>query len=253
MSFFRFTWLRLIAAILILLFTALALLVGTQSGSRWLLNTVMAQINGRMLQIEGTIWSGIESKELEVVTPSLKVVAKDNAFAVNWLSLLRARLEVEHLVSGDLSLELFPTGPKAEEEPADELSLPISIQVNRVSVGKFTMTDAQGKNLPVGLSNFDLQNLVLDDRGTKAELKRLTVTHPDVESELSGTVALDKLAYPWPMHVRLDTVNQGLHTQSPLCVNYLLGKTGDMRIQTRCQVDAMGTGRWWFGRFGVAN
>ncbi|WP_306575453.1 translocation/assembly module TamB domain-containing protein [Oligella urethralis] len=239
MSFFRFTWLRLIAAILILLFTALALLVGTQSGSRWLLNTVMAQINGRMLQIEGTIWSGIESKELEVVTPSLKVVAKDNALAVNWLSLLRARLEVEHLVSGDLSLELFPTGPKAEEEPADELSLPISIQVNRVSVGKFTMTDAQGKNLPVGLSNFDLQNLVLDDRGTKAELKRLTVTHPDVESELSGTVALDKLAYPWPMHVRLDTVNQGLHTQSPLCVNYLLGKTGDMRIQTRCQVDAM--------------
>ena len=67
MSFFRFTWLRLIAAILILLFTAFALLVGTQSGSRWLLNTVMAQINGRMLQIEGTIWSGIESKELEDV------------------------------------------------------------------------------------------------------------------------------------------------------------------------------------------
>lgn len=238
MNFFRFTWLRLIAFILILLFTALALLVGTQSGSRWLLNTVMGQINGRMVQIEGTIWSGIKSKELEVQTPALKIVAKDNALAVNWLSLLRARLQVEHLVTGDLSLELFHTEPKADEEPAGELSLPISIQVDKVSVGKFTMTDPQGKNLPVDLSNFDLQNLVLDKSGTKADLKRLTVSHPDVESELSGTVALEKLAYPWPMHLRLDTVNEGLHTQSPMCVDYLIGKTADMRIQTRCQVNA---------------
>ncbi|MDO5666941.1 MAG: translocation/assembly module TamB domain-containing protein [Alcaligenaceae bacterium] len=238
MNFFRFTWLRLIALILILLFSTLAFLVGTQPGSRWLLNTVMAQINGRMLQIEGTIWSGISSKELEVKTPALKIVAKDNALAVNWLSLLRARLQVVHLMTGDLSIELFPTEPQLDEESADELILPISIQVDKVSVGKFTMTDPQGKNLPVGLNNFDLENLVLDHSGTKADLHQLTVTHPDVKSELSGTVELEKLAYPWPMHLTLDTVNEGLHTQSPLCVDYLLGKSGDIRIQTRCQIDA---------------
>lgn len=238
MSFFRFTWFRLIALILILLFSTLAFLVGTQPGSRWLLNTVMAQINGRLLQIEGTIWGGITSKELEVKTPALKIVAKDNALAVNWLSLLRARLQVVHLMTGDLSIELFPTEPQLDEEPADELILPISIQVDKVSVGKFTMTDAKGKNLPVGLNNFDLETLVLDGTGTKAELKQLTVTHPDIKSELSGTVELEKLAYPWPMHLTLDTVSEGLHTQSPLCVDYLIGKSGDIRIQTRCQVDA---------------
>lgn len=238
MNFFRFTWLRLVALILILLFSALTFLVGTQPGSRWLLNTVMAQINGRMLQIEGTIWRGITSKELEVTTPALKIVAKDNALAVNWLSLLRARLQVVHLMTGDLSIELFPTEPQVDDESAGELILPISIQVDKVSVGRFTLTDPQGKNLPVGLDNFDLENLILDRSGTKAELHRLTVTHPDVKSELSGLVELEKLAYPWPMHLTLDTVNEGLHTQSPLCVDYLLGKTGDIRIQTRCQVDA---------------
>lgn len=239
MKFFRFTWLRLVAFVLILLFTALAFLVGTQSGSRWLLNTVMSQINGRMVQIEGTIWSGIRSKELEINTPAVKIVAQDNALAVNWLSLLRARLHVVHIMTGDLSLTLFPTEPTVdEEESAAELSLPISIQVDKVSVGQFTMTDPQGKHLPVGLNNFDLETLVLDSNGTTAELKRLTVTHPDVKSELQGTVALEKLAYPWPMHVSLGAVNEGLHTQSPLCVDYLLGKTGDLKIQTHCQVDA---------------
>lgn len=239
MKLFRFTWLRLVAFILILLLSILAFLVGTQPGSRWLLNTVMSQINGRMTQIEGTIWSGITSKELEVTTPALKIIAKDNALSVNWLSLLRARLQVVHLMTGDLSLELFPTEPQMEEDSADELILPISIQVDKVSVGRFTMTDPQGKNLPVGLNNFDLENLVLDSTGTKAELKSLTVTHPDVKSELTGTVELEKLAYPWPMHLQLDTVNEGLHTQSPLCVDFLLGKSGDIKIQTRCQVDAV--------------
>ena len=109
MKFFRFTWLRLVAFVLILLFTALAFLVGTQSGSRWLLNTVMSQINGRMVQIEGTIWSGIRSKELEINTPAVKIVAQDNALAVNWLSLFRARLHVVHIMTGDLRLTLFPT------------------------------------------------------------------------------------------------------------------------------------------------
>src|SRR5699024_7186636 len=108
MKLFRFSWLKLLAFILILLFSVLAFLVGTQSGSRWLLNTVMSQINGRMVQIEGTIWSGIRSKELEVTTPALKIVANDNALAVNWLSLLRARLQVEHLTTADLNIELFP-------------------------------------------------------------------------------------------------------------------------------------------------
>ena len=239
MKLFRFSWLKLLAFILILLFSVLAFLVGTQSGSRWLLNTVMSQINGRMVQIEGTIWSGIRSKELEVTTPALKIVANDNALAVNWLSLLRARLQVEHLTTADLNIELFPTEPKLEEDSGSELSLPISIQVDKVSVGKFTLTDAKGKNLPVGLSNFDLENLVLNSTGdTTAELQSLTVTHPDVTSELNGTVTLDKLAYPWPMHLKLTTVNTGLHTQSPLCVDYLLGKSRDLRIQTTCQIDA---------------
>ncbi|NLA51925.1 MAG: hypothetical protein GX860_07360, partial [Alcaligenaceae bacterium] len=30
-----------------------------------------------------------------------------------------------------------------------------------------------------------------------------------------------------------------LHTQSPICVDYLLGRSRDIRIQTRCQVDAV--------------
>lgn len=239
MKFFRFSWLRLIAFILILLLGSMAFLVGTQSGSRWLLNTVMSQINGRMLQIEGTIWSGIRTKELEVTTPAIKIVAEDSDLAINWLSLLRARLHVKHLSVGDLSLELFPTETDPEKESSSELSLPISIQVDEVSVGQFTMTDAQGKNLPVGLSNFDLEDLLLDSSGqTTAELRSLTVSHPDVKSELNGTVVLDKLAYPWPMHLKLNAANTGPHTQSPLCVDYLLGKTRDVKIETSCQIDA---------------
>lgn len=239
MKLFRFSWLKLLASILISLVLILAFLVGTQSGSRWLLNTVMSQINGRMVQVEGTIWSGIRSQELEVTTPALKIVAKDAALAVNWLSLLRARLQVEHLTTTDLNLELFPTEPKVEESASSELVLPISIQVDKVSVGQFTMTDASGKNLPVGLNNFDVESLLLDSSGvTTADLQRLTVTHPDVTSELSGTVELEKLAYPWPMHVSLNTSNTGSHTQSPLCVDYLLGRSRDVRIQTSCQVDA---------------
>ena len=237
MKLFRFTWLRLLAFILILLFSTLAFLVGTQSGSRWLLNTVMSQINGRMVQIEGTIWTGITSKELEVTTPAVKVIAKDNALRVHWLSLLRARLQVVHLMTGDLSLELFSTEPQLEEEPATELSLPISIQVDKVLVGRFTMTDPQGRNLPVGLDNFDIEHLVLDNTGTKAELKSLVITHPDAKSSLQGTIEFEKLAYPWPMHAKLDMVNEGLHTQSPICLDYLLGRVGNIKIQTHCQID----------------
>ena len=240
MKFFRFSWLRLFAFILILIFTTLAFLVGTQSGSRWLLNTVMSQINGRMVQIEGTIWSGIRSKELEITTPAIKIVAKENSLAVNWLSLLRARLQVEHLLIGDLSLELFPTETKVEEASPFELSIPISIQVDKVSVGQFTMTDSAAKNLAVGLSNFDVENIVLNSSTrTTADLRSLSITHPDVKSDLSGTVKLEKIAYPWPMHLKLNTINTGLHTQSPLCVDYLLGKSKDLRIQTSCQIDAV--------------
>lgn len=41
------------------------------------------------------------------------------------------------------------------------------------------------------------------------------------------------------MHLNLNAVNIGPHTQSPLCVDYLLGKTTDVRIQASCRVDAL--------------
>lgn len=237
---FKFSWLRFLGFFFIVLFSVLALLVGTQAGSRWLLDVVMGQINGRMEQVEGTIWSGIRSKELEIVTPALKVSAKDNALAVNWLALLRLRFHVEHLSTADLRLELFPVESKTDDEGSGELSLPISIQVDTVSVGQFNMLDTAGKSLPVELSNFQLNKVLLDSAGvTTGELTSLEVAHPDIKSSLQGSVELEKLAYPWPMHLNLNAVNIGPHTQSPLCVDYLLGKTTDVRIQASCQVDAL--------------
>ncbi len=216
-------WKPIVLTILIAICAFVFWFMGTNPGSRWLLNTVMSQVGGELTNVRGTLWSGIQLDRLLIDTPEIKITGKEAVLKVDWLKLFKRTLRVEQMSVADLDVKLLPIEtPEPEPEdakPFEMPGIPVGIQVDQLNVGNFALLMPDGSGLPIGLSNFSLVDLLLIDQHAKGTLKSLHVSHPQTEVDLNGTLEIESIKSPYPMKLDLNAKLATQNTQSPVCLN----------------------------------
>ncbi|ETF04647.1 hypothetical protein W822_01405 [Advenella kashmirensis W13003] len=216
-------WKPIVLTILIGLCAFVFWFMGTNPGSRWLLNTVIGQVGGELTHVQGTLWSGIKLDRLLIDTPEIKITGKEAVLKVDWLKLFKRTLRVEQMSVADLDVKLLPLETPepspAESKPFEMPGIPVGIQVDRLDVGNFALLMPDGSGLPVGLSNFSLADLLIIDQHAKGTLKSLHVSHPQTEVDLAGTLEIESIKSPYPMKLDLNAKLATQNRQSPVCLS----------------------------------
>ena len=218
-----FRWKPIVLTLLIGLCAFVFWFMGTNPGSRWLLNTVISQVGGELTNVRGTLWSGIELDRLVIDTPEINITGKQAVLKVDWLKLFRRTLRVEQMSVADLDVKLLPLEnpePAPEESTPFEMpGIPVGIQVDRLDVGDFALLMPDGSGLPVGLSNFSLTDLLIIDQHAKGTLKSVHISHPQTEADLNGTLEIESIKSPYPMKLDLNAKLATQNRQSPVCLS----------------------------------
>ncbi|MGO3122793.1 MAG: translocation/assembly module TamB domain-containing protein [Advenella sp.] len=216
-------WKPIVLTILIGLCAFVFWFMGTNPGSRWLLNTVISQVGGELHNVRGTLWSGIELERLLIDTPEIKITGRQAVLKVDWLKLFKRTLRVQQMSVADLDVKLLPletTEPAPDEaKPFEMPGIPVGIQVDRLDVGDFALLMPDGSGLPVGLSNFSLTDLLIIDQHAKGTLKSVHVSHPQTEADLNGTLEVESIKSPYPMKLDLNAKLATQNKQSPVCLS----------------------------------
>ncbi|WP_278445860.1 translocation/assembly module TamB domain-containing protein [Stutzerimonas kunmingensis] len=167
-------WTLLGLILLVLIVTAV--LLGTASGSRWLLGQVpgltVEAFEGRLgqrWQAERLIWEQ-DGSRVEVQQPRL---------AWSPACLLKRTLCIDELVTGDIDLSFPPSEPDPAAEPFSlpELDLPLALQVERIEIGRVTLNESEQ------VRNLSLQ---ANWRADGLDIQRLDLRRADVDLSVTG-------------------------------------------------------------------
>ncbi|WP_043237264.1 translocation/assembly module TamB domain-containing protein [Stutzerimonas azotifigens] len=223
--------LALLLAVLFVAGTGLALVLGTEGGSRWVLARVpgleLSGFQGRLggrWQAERLVWSQ-DGQRVEVDSPVLQ-----------WSPgcLLQLTLCIDELLTGDIRLDFppRPEDPAAADEPFSlpDVRLPLAIRVDRLDIGTLDFNGTQQLR--------DLQ-LVARWRAEGLDIERLTVERDDLSATFDGRLLPSG---QWPL-----TLDGQALVQVPgqEALNLEIAVEGDLRERLRLAVDSDGyfTGR----------
>lgn len=218
-------WLPALVMLLLCLGGFLAWAVGSQAGTRILIETVASQLDGHADGIEGTLWRGARVRSLMVAPPNTRVEIANLNLAADWPQLGERLLRVQDLSADSIRVELTSDPDAPPDEASGEFSLPslpVHIAIDRLAVGRFDLLQ-DGQPLPVSVE--DLQATVAAGEAAQLRIANLRVGHPLAQVQLQGELRLDELAAPWPMHVQLLASLHSPDPQSPLCLNELRSAT----------------------------
>nr|WP_256584080.1 translocation/assembly module TamB domain-containing protein [Pseudomonas sp. SDI] len=163
-------------AFVLLLVAGLALLLGSEAGSRWALGQVpglqLDNFQGRLAgqwQAERLLWEQ-GGDRVEVLSP---------VFAWSPACLLRMTLCIDRLKAADINLNFPPGEPEADSGPLTlpELKLPLAIELGDVQIGALTLDGSE-----------QLSRLTLAAHWTVAGLQidRLDLQRDDLSLTLQG-------------------------------------------------------------------
>ena len=138
----RLLWgvgLTLLALLLVMI--GLGTLLGTTSGSRWLL----AQVPGLNVEaFEGRLGQRWQAERRSGRRARIASRYNNRVWPVT-ACLLKRTLCIEELVIGDIELSFAPSEPDPNAEPFSlpELKLPLALQVERIEIGRLTLNESE--------------------------------------------------------------------------------------------------------------
>lgn len=194
--------------------------LNTASGTRWALVTAAEQLDGQVSGVSGTIWDGVQVGRLSLALPDTAVQVQDFRLQANWRELLDGRLHVIELATGALRLDLTSSQEEKPAEPFKMPALPVRLAIDRLAVGKLTVTQ-DGEPLPVDVGNVST-SLSLTEAGGQLVIQSLDVEHEQLRAGISGEARVLDLRDPWPLQAQITTRAQGLVADSPLCARHYL-------------------------------
>ena len=215
-------WTLLGLILLVLIVTAV--LLGTASGSRWLLGQVpgltVEAFEGRLgqrWQAERLIWEQ-DGSRVEVQQPRL---------AWSPACLLKRTLCIDELVIGDIDLSFPPSEPDPAAEPFSlpELDLPLALQVERIEIGRVTLNESEQ------VRNLSLQ---ANWRADGLDIQRLDLRRADVDLSVTGRL---QPSGDWPLTLDGQAALQSPDEQ-PWAL--MIAVDGALREQLQVQVQSQG-------------
>lgn len=216
--------LGLVTLLLLILLTVGAVL-GTHTGSRWVLNKVpgveVEQFHGRL----GGEW---QAERLTWQQGANRAAVDAPRMAWSPLCLLRMTLCIEELVVGDIDLQ-FPPAPEddAPSEPFSlpDIKLPLELRIERIEVGELRLNDVE-----------QLRSLQLraDWRKEGLDINALQVRRDDLSLDLTGRLQPNG---EWPLELSGTAAIRSPDAQ-PWAL--MLAVNGELRDQLHLNVESQG-------------
>ncbi len=218
-----------IAALLGALLLAVVLLLGSASGSRWLLSQVPGlQVEG----FSGRLGGAWQADSLTWQQDATRVQIEQPAFSWSPACLLRMTLCIEHLRTPVIDLTLAPSEASADSGPVSlpTLNLPLALELGEVQIGTLRLAGAEqftGLDLAAFWRDGALQVQRLQVQRDDLQLSLSGQLQPggDWPLQLSGTVQLPSPdARPWQLALKIDGALQTALTLQADSTGYLNGR-----------------------------
>ena len=200
-------------------------LMASERGTRVLLTTVAAQFDGQADQVRGTLLRGVRADHFSMTLPGVSISIDDLSVAVDWQALQQPLVHVTELSAArlDVALTSQPDEPAPEPGEPVDINLPVSIAIDRLSLGAFTLT-TDGVPLPVELTGLQ-GTLAAGASGAQVRINALHVGHPLAQTDVEAEIVLDRLADPWPLKANIIAAANGQPPDSPLCLDRVWAAT----------------------------
>lgn len=138
----RFRWLPFVVA-QIFLFVGMASgvwLLHTQNGLHFALLRLPAWFGTSITaqNLEGTLWKGFQASDVAVKTEASEMIISDVAFRWRGNQLWKRRLQIDEIALGDIQIDSKARPPKEKKaiQLPEKLTLPLKINIEKLSVGK---------------------------------------------------------------------------------------------------------------------
>ncbi len=188
--------LRIVAGVLLTITLVLIgafLILRTESGTRWAVARVAANIPGTLEteSLAGTLWSGLSVGEVGYRDEAREVQASNLVLRINWSPLLERTLSLEELSATSVTFRNLQA-PATTRQPFElELApLPIGVDIVRARVGQLVLLggDARTEINRVSLDNGQLSGsrILIENAAAATDVVELSVAALD--AELSGVV-----------------------------------------------------------------
>ncbi|BAP13615.1 hypothetical protein Y017_12880 [Alcanivorax sp. 97CO-5] len=176
--------LLVLLSLLLVCLLALALLLGTATGNRWILEQATPFIPGELTVGEwhGSLLSGITLNHIDYRYQELNIRLDQLSAELAPHALLKGWLELTSLSLGTLHVTLPPaddTPPQPDSLP-DSLLLPFGIRIDALTVGTFQLNDT------VLIRQLEADNLAAWRRFQIARLQTLTLAGANVQATAQG-------------------------------------------------------------------
>ncbi len=135
----------LIVALGTLLVGFVALVLNTESGTRWVFNRISGVIPGEIVADEftGTLWSGLYFPSVSYIDDSQRIVATEFRVSVQWPMLAAGRIPLEKVSAASFTRTSLTPAPKSPEPLEVSMSpLPIAITIATGSIDRFDLVNA---------------------------------------------------------------------------------------------------------------
>lgn len=244
-KFIRFSTILGKALLWVLLCLVLLLMFAfsTNWGTQLLLTQILQVVGVKAEYVQGSLMSGLQAEHLSVKTASAEVVIKDLTLDIAWRRLLNKTVEVQQLSVGDLQVKLLPVEQIAtvkDNTPFALPELPVDILLNSVKLGKFTLTQVDGSQMPIGLGNIELSGVQWTADQAIIDLNGLELVHDFSTTQLNGSLKLAELRNAdLPIELVLHTRNVTNNALSPLCVSSAVKEAlkKDSQTEVACHLD----------------
>lgn len=228
--------------ILLCLLLLIVFIFSTNWGTQLLLTQVLPIVGVKAEQVKGSLMSGVQTESVSVSTPSAEITIKDLSLDIVWRRLFDKTLEVKEFAIGDLQVKLLPIEKQQVTNNASFAlpQLPIDILLNRFTLGKFTLTQADGSQMPVQLGNAELSGIQWTSNEVNINLNGLELMHDLSKTKLDGFLKLGDLHNTdLPIELVLHTHNSSTNELSSLCMSPALKGTikKDNEIEVECNLE----------------
>ncbi len=197
-----------VVAIMLLLFATLALVLNSESGTRWILDRANVELPGELAygDFEGALWTGLRFETLAYSDAERVIEARAFELEINWSSLAAGRLTLKKVIADELVVTLLGE-PSTEATPLEIpfQALPLDISITRAAVNTLRVVNAAGtstiSDISIDRARLDgvslrVRNAVAATSGARVNALNLAVTlKGDIPA--TGTVSWQLDGEPW--------------------------------------------------------
>ena len=235
-----------IGGIVIFVCTAVVLIIGTESGTRWVLHKAVSYVDGlETRDIRGTLLTKLEIAHLSYANPDSTLALADIEIVFAWSRSLTRRITLQRLSAGELRYRsLTPVSGEAKPLEVSIPEIPIALFADAVSVQTLIIdeeivTEVAVSMLDLGYESLSASRVVANYAGVAASIGDFFIRFDD-DFSVAGHIEWQYVGGEWSGNANIDGSLKQLRFQHELLLPYVVSAVGSVKLlqQTQPVIDA---------------